>query len=312
MPNTSRIGQRGLGRPRPVFRPENIPVELRASYRWVCWYYTWSRTKRKWDKPPRRIDGTLASSMDAASWCGFARAVHAAKMRPEVFDGIGYVLGGSDTLSAVDLDHCIPNDRTDAVREGQVAGIDDWARSIVAALDSYTEISPSGHGLRILVRGSLPKESGNRKRGFEIYDHGRYVTLTGDHVDGTPRSVEPRQPAINEVVARMLPAAGAHVAFARATVVLPDDAVLLRRARSAPNGARFESLFDRGDLRGYDDDHSRADLALCSMLAFWCGNDVVRIDHLFRRSRLYREKWDERRRSSGETYGELTIAKALC
>jgi len=41
-------------------------------------------------------------------------------------------------------------------------------------------------------------------------------------------------------------------------------------------------------------DHSRADLALCGMLAFWCGGDPERIDRLFRRSDLMREKWDRR------------------
>src|SRR5439155_15578492 len=65
-----------------------------------------------------------------------------------------------------------------------------------------------------------------------------------------------------------------------------------------------------GDTSEYGS-QSEAELALCSMLTFWTGPDPERIDRLFRRSALYREKWDEPHYSDGRTYGEGTIAKAL-
>jgi len=295
---------------RSVFRPKEIPHELRAVPRWVCWAYAWSRTKKKWDKPPRRVDGRLASSTHAATWCDFDCAVGAVATEMR-FDGGGFVLTG-DGLVALDLDRCIAIGRGDAVRAGDLGGIDPWARAIARELDSYTELSPSGRGLRIFVRATLPSGLGNRTGSFEVYDRARYVTVTGDHLATTPRTIEPRQSALDVVLARMLPTHPVPAPLARAPIAaVADDDVLLERARSARNGEYFRALFDRGELAAFGNDHSRADLALCSMLAFWCGSDAVRVERLFRRSALFREKWDERHRSSGETYGQMTVAKAL-
>ena len=309
--NAADDGRCASRRPsQPVFRPEEIPQQLRALPRWVCWAYAWSRTKQKWDKPPRRIDGRLASSTDAAAWCGFDRAVGAVATEIR-FDGVGFVLTG-DGVVALDLDRCIATGREDAVRAGDLDGIDPWARTIALDLDSYTELSPSGRGLRIFVQATLPPGRGNRRGSFEVYDRARYVTMTGDHLATMPRTIEPRQSALDVVLARLLPARPVTPALARAPIAaVADDDVLLERARSARNGEYFRALFDRGELAAFGNDHSRADLALCSMLAFWCGSDAVRVERLFRRSALFREKWDERHRSSGETYGQMTVAKAL-
>jgi primase-polymerase (primpol)-like protein len=227
------------------------------------------------------------------------------------FDGIGFVLTGED-LVALDLDRCIATGRDGAVRAGDLGGIDPWARAIARELDSYTELSPSGHGLRVFVRATLPPGLGNRRGCFEVYDRARYVTVTGDHLAMMPRTIELRQSALDVVLARMLAAHPVMTALARAPIAaVAGDDVLLERARSARNGEHFRALFDRGELAAFGNDHSRADLALCSMLAFWCGSDAVRVERLFRRSALFREKWDERHRSSGETYGQMTVAKAL-
>ena len=70
--------------------------------------------------------------------------------------------------------------------------------NIVQQLDSYTEISPSGTGLRIFIRAKLPPK--DRKIGnFECYESGRYLTVTGHHVEGTPLSVEQRQLEMTQV-----------------------------------------------------------------------------------------------------------------
>jgi primase-polymerase (primpol)-like protein len=72
---------------------------------------------------------------------------------------------------------------------------------------------------------------------------------------------------------------------------------------------RFKNLWN-GNLAGYAS-QSEADLALCNFLAFWTRGDAARIDRLFRRSGLYRAKWEERHRADGRTYGEMTIARAI-
>ncbi len=64
----------------------------------------------------------------------------------------------------------------------------------------------------------------------------------------------------------------------------------------------------QGDYSDYPS-QSEADLALCNELAFWCGNNPEQIDRLFRQSKLYRQKWDQKH--GGKTYGEMTILKAI-
>ena len=80
------------------------------------------------------------------------------------------------------------------------------------------------------------------------------------------------------------------------------DTEIIAKAKAAKNGPEFERLM-AGDITGYGS-HSEADMALCSLLAFWTGNDATKIDQLFRQSGLYREKWER------ADYREKTISKA--
>jgi putative DNA primase/helicase len=86
------------------------------------------------------------------------------------------------------------------------------------------------------------------------------------------------------------------------------DSELIQRAMHAANGEKFSRLWS-GDTREYatpgNEGKSEADLALCSLLAFWCGPDEGRIDYLFRQSGLYRQKWER------ADYRALTLAAAL-
>ena len=109
------------------------------------------------------------------------------------WDGIGFVLsptaGGEDRLVGVDLDKC---------RDPQTGAVEPWAAEIVRTLNTYTEVSPSGRGLRLFLLGRLPAKG--RKRGlYENYESGRYVTVTGQHIDGTPSTIEHRQAELESV-----------------------------------------------------------------------------------------------------------------
>lgn len=171
-----------------TLRLDAIPGELKERAQWVCWRYVERDGKRT--KPPYQTIGDLASSTNPATWTTFAHAV--AALEGGSFDGIGFVLTGDDPYTGFDLDHC-----GDA-STGVIAG---WAQEIIGALNSYTEITPSGEGLRIIVRGTLPP--GGRKKGeLEVYDEARYVTLTGRHVQGTPTTIEDRQAAVERIHAR--------------------------------------------------------------------------------------------------------------
>jgi primase-polymerase (primpol)-like protein len=246
---------------------------------------------------------TVRASVDApATWGRFSDAV--AAMYAGSATGLGVVLGGG--LVGVDLDH---------VRAERTGLVDDAAMAIVRALDSYAEVSPSGTGVHVLALGSLPP--GGRRRGsLEMYDGGRFFTVTGRHIVGTPGAIEPRTEALAAVHARHFggPAKRPAPIFSptppspcTSATRYVTDAALVARAHAARNGGKFAALW-RGDTSRYPS-HSEADLALCSLLAFWTRGDAGRIDGLFRASGLMRLKWDAPR--SGQTYGAATIASAL-
>jgi putative DNA primase/helicase len=122
------------------------------------------------------------------------------------------------------------------------------------------------------------------------------------------------QPILDELAA-LFPAAGVKPENGDAarpqpdTAEIPaDDQELLARMFASKHGEKLRRLWD-GNSTDHGEDRSRADLALCDALAFWCGPDPSRIDRLFRGSKLYRSKWDEKRKDS--TYGAETIRKAL-
>ncbi|GAH54756.1 unnamed protein product, partial [marine sediment metagenome] len=270
-----------------MVRTECIPLELRRLPQWVVW--RWERREGgKVTKPPCQTNGAKAKTNSPRTWTSFERAVRA--LRAGGFDGIGFVLTREDPYVAWDLDHC-RNPET-----GQLKG---WAKALLEELHSYTEVTPSDTGLRVIVRAALPP--GGRKKGhIEVYGSRRYITVTGRHLAGTPRTIEDRHSETRALHARIFGSQRTPKPS-----VEPDDDQLIARAQSAANGARFLSLWN-GDTSAYTS-HSEADLALCGMLAFWTRGDRERVDRLFRRSQLCRRKWDENHRAGGATYGQMTI-----
>ena len=77
---------------------------------------------------------------------------------------------------------------------------DTEAAAIVSALGSYTEASVSGRGAHVIVRGSLNGHPRNRKGPIELYGEGRYFVVTGEHMQGTPATIEERQTELEEVL----------------------------------------------------------------------------------------------------------------
>ena len=273
-----------------------IPAELKELERWVNWQLV-ERDGKSTKVPVDPNIGQPASCSDSDTWGTFADAL--ARFNNDSVDGIGFQLGSPYT--GVDLDAC---------RDPSTSDIEPWAREIIRHLDSYTEISPSGTGIHILTKGTLPP-GGRRKGRVEIYSGGRYLTMTGEHLDGTPTTVEERQTELTDLHAEIFGTGKSSPASA--TVAGPANSLadeeIISRARNAKNGDKFGRLWS-GDYTGYGS-QSEADLALCMMLAFWTGRDADRIDKLFRQSKLFRPKWDERHSADGRTYGELTVQTAI-
>ncbi len=291
-------------------------IELQAHPNWVCWRRE-ERNGKTTKIPYNAHTGSRAKSDDATTWASYEVALNALQRHADTYDGLGYMFDG--TITGIDLDHCIDE-------HGE---IDAWAQAYLDRLNGYSEKSPNEEGIHVLVHGSLPGHKGTRRMlkgmrhpdaAIEMYDQGRYFTITGKHLDGTPETLQTRQEALDAVYASLVPSTKETVlgnAPGRAglagslhntpTPTLITDADLLKKAETAANGGKFTDLYTHGMLGNKS--ASEADLALCAMLAFWTGKDTARIDRLFRGSALYRDKWDERRGAA--TYGERTIAKAL-
>jgi hypothetical protein len=274
---------------------------IRDLRQWLCWG-TEERDGKPTKVPYGPLTGEKASSTDPKTWANYSEAVSA--HREHGYHGIGFVFTPEDDLCGVDLDGCL---------DPETGEIESWAQEIIEELDSYTEISPSGKGVHVLLRARLP-EGRNRKGRFEAYDRSRYFTMTGKHLVGTPRAIGSRQEELRRVVERVFgePSTNGYRVRATAPESLSNDlsdAQIIEKASAADNGAKFRQLW-AGDTSDYAS-RSEADLVLCSRLVFWTGGDPHRVDQLFRQSGLYRPKWDERHYGDGRTYGQATIEKAL-
>lgn len=171
-----------------TFSVVTIPEQLKQIDRWAPWRLVLN-TKRSakagrdvFDKVPHRADNPNfgISTGKPDQWFSFDAAVRAVERNPDKFEGVGFCITGQSDLVMVDLDDCVV--------DGDIAP---WADEVVVALDSYTEFSPSGQGLRIVVQGSVPFDWTNHDVGIEVYagHQNRFLTITGDHLLGSPATV---------------------------------------------------------------------------------------------------------------------------
>jgi len=196
-----------------------IPDTIREIEQWICWREDECDGKpTKVPIKPYRTSGTLfASVTDPETWRNFETALTYHRERNSRTDGIGFVFDPEAGIVGVDIDNC---------RDADSEEIEKWAADIVDRLDSYTEISPSGTGIHVLVKGELPPGR-NRRGDVEIYDRDRFFTVTGSHVAETPQKVARRQDALLAIHHEFVQTAG------------DDETTTLTEAteRAASNGA---------------------------------------------------------------------------
>ena len=149
----------------------NIPSDLCNRRQWVNWK-TIARDG-KLTKPPFRLDGRNGDSTDPAAWTSFDNALEAYLNGDHGFEGIGYTFSPNDPYVGIDLDKC---------RDPETGVIEPWAFDIIESLNSYTELSPSGKGVHIIIKGRIPGPR-NRKGNIEIYEKSRFFTMTGVLLD---------------------------------------------------------------------------------------------------------------------------------
>jgi hypothetical protein len=257
---------------------QNIPTELIAYPNWVAW--KWETRDGKKTKPlyDAKANGKAqyAKSNDPTTWAKFETAINAVEGDPfseHDYSGVGFVLKNTPFIG-VDFDGVVHDGKPE-----------EYVLEILNVLgDPYTEITPSGNGLRAFVTGvNLPagkrKFSSNTegKYGAEIYsgsEGGRYLTVTGDKFSGKG-------------------------------IPTPENINLAYFMISQITNTKLKALW-MGDMSAYKDDHSAADLALLGILARLLNGDVALMEEYFSASELgQRDKWERK------DYRERSIKKAL-
>jgi len=282
-----------------------IPGLLRGPPQWVAWKYV-DRDGKPTKCPVNPKTGGPADSTDPATWATFDEAM--AAYQKDSLAGVGFVFAAGGDLCGVDLDDSV---------DPATGQLKPWARAIVEQLNSYTEISPSGGGVKIFLRATKPGtrcRKGCEDGEVEIYGSGRFFTVTGRRVPDVSGDVEPRQDELAAVYRSVFgddaPTAAPSSPPAPSlapSIRLTDDEILQKAQRSRRSGEKFKALWG-GLWNNYFNSASEADLSVCCTLAFYT-KDAAQIDRMFRRSGPIRAKWDEPRGDS--TYGRDTVQKAL-
>ena len=281
----------------------NIPQELKSNASFCLWKYE-KRSGRATKVPYDPRTGQPAKTNNTSTFSDFSTAMTAYAMGG--WDGIGYRV--SEGIGAIDIDHCIRED----------GSLNDVAASILSFFpDAYFERSPSSTGLRGFFRLSpdfaydkTVYYINNRKHGLEVYLPGttnRFVTVTGDvyRPGSVTRNDDALQSALDTFMKRTSPIKSS---FSGSPVSYFTDEQVIKHASDSASGDKFKALMEGRWEEGYDS-RSDADMALISMLAFWCGCVEEQIDRIFRSSGLMRDKWD--RMTGDATYGQITIRNAI-
>ena len=280
---------------------ENIPASLKQERRWCVWQRELN-SKGEFTKKPMRADRPKIgfSKTTLSQWRDFPTALSAYE-REEKIDGLGFVCGGG--FVALDFDECCD----EFTRE-----LSEPVAEMVARLNSYTEYSPSGRGVRVFVRGTLAGKSIAKKgQGIEIYSDDNYVTVTGFRVPGTPAELAEGGAYLAELYQKAAgtPAKQAPPRPSRQTAQHNElsDSELLTLATASSSGHKITSLL-AGNVGSYAT-ASEAELALANYLSFYAGSSgQAQVERLMRASGLMRPKFDESR--GEQNYLSLTVSKA--
>ena len=275
-----------------------IPPELTNLPQWVCWGKAGTQPQDKTYKMPYNpVTGYGAKAGQPDTWAQFAVCCKA--LTDGGYHGIGFELHANGIVG-VDFDHCL---------DAQSGALDPWVKDCIAALDSYTEISPSGTGLHVFCKGTLSGKGIKRPKA-ELYDRARYFTVTGN-VYGDYRRLQHAQSALDALYETLAAAANSaqktptdtRIRSALQDGERDDCAIGLQRDKT------FAALWNGARVHG---DESGDDLALMNKLAYWCNGDAQHMEAAFCSSPYYAAKDAAHlKKASRADYMARTIACAL-
>ena len=291
---------------------ENIPEELQQLQQWVMWRFEEKGGRGKPTKVPYFSVSQRASSTDPKTWLKFHEAV--SFLENDFFDGIGFVFTKEDEYVGIDIDDCTNEE-----------GLNDYANEIVGLMNSYTEYSPSGTGLHIIVKVGKEFKLDSRKDGMtgtEIYPKDRYFTFSGKVLFDS--EIQYRDQEVQNLLDNYL-----HPSSTEQFNLVPieelqgytsnkNDQVILQELFSSemtiPQSSMTFGHYNRFLFEnGHQGNRSSDDWYFAKQLAFLCNGDREQMNRIFMSSALYRpEKWDKVHYSNGDTYGQRTLYNAVC
>jgi primase-polymerase (primpol)-like protein len=229
-------------------------------------------------KRPYQPNGHFAKVNDSSTWTTYDTI--------KKHKNKGFVLTENDPFTVIDIDGCI----------GPHGRVRFETSKILLYFQSYTEISPSGTGFHIWVRGKIP--SAIKRTEFEIYSNLRYMTITGNPSFNCP--LASCQLQLDRVYEKY-----GQPSFAEKEVfdVLNCQDDLRKLYKVSPQLRRIWNL--ECDFRKSDGspDCSSYDMALAGLLRDWSGEQITWT------IKFFREKHDFAPKHEGAI--ALTVAKAL-
>lgn len=298
--------------------PESIPVTLKSRDQWILFEAALVDGKLK--KYPVTVRNRRKGWNLAENQSSFETA-YRTFMNNSDYSGIGYVITECDPFICIDFDH-VYNPITEEWNQ--------QALEEIKKLNSYTEFSPSRTGIHVFVKGKM-KKAGRRKEqpdgtDREMYSDLHYMTVTGNHMPGTPLEINEAQEIIDELYDKWFPEKMEVPARRKASAndfraldipesltrnpnsplkgLRPTKDQVIDLCRDAPNGFgdKFVRLFN-GDISGYKSE-SDADMALAGMIAFHT-SDYRIIKEIIHESALWDNKWER------DDYCQRTIVIAI-
>ncbi len=242
----------------------NIPLEMRQIPSWCLWRYE-DIGAAKPTKIPYQPNGELANVNDPTTWSIFDAVLNSRFN----FSGIGFVFSDNDPYTFIDLDD----------PSNDPASIDRQLK-IFNEFDSYSEISPSGKGLHIIIKGKF-LGNGRRRSNIEVYCRQRYATMTGNVYKDLP--INEHQDKLKMLYEQMGHGPN-NITFTGNEPQKLEDKEIIDTALKAINGEKFSKLL-YGHWQELYQSQSEADLAFIDIIAFYTQNKD-QITRIFRQSPL--------------------------
>lgn len=254
---------------------EAIPLELRELKNWCLWkrviLENGKTTKVPYQPDGRKCDVTNAETFNTFNVCYLVLAT-------SNYDGLGFIFTNT-SYAGIDLDD--PAFLADGLTPNPNYQLDlDRQIKISREFDSYSEVSPSGKGLHIIVKGSV--EAGRKRNKIEIYSSGRYFTMTGNAYNNKP--IADCQDLLTQLWAQMGPEISPQLVNAINKEQEESDEEIIKRAINASNGDKFSKLLS-GEWNSDYQSQSEADFAFIDIIAFYTQNRI-QIARIFRASPL--------------------------